>query len=165
MKEYHISEYTPAEIFEEILLAKDNGIPVKLNCIAEMTEDVACKTAAFGLPCIVEGWHWFHGVETTLENLLRFSPDELVLNVHVMRSTINKEVRDCIDGLTANPKFADVKVCLTEAGMNDPTNYATEQQWNELIVCCLDRNVKLSWDYDAAGYRYINYLKEISGDD
>lgn len=164
MKTYQISNMTTEETFNEILLAIDHGVEVTIKVGAELEQPIACKTAALGQPVFFDCHFWYAGAKETLENMLAYSPEDLIVNIYVQDGN-HEEILKMIYEIVMDPKLADLKVCLIEPKLDDPSRYLDEQKWNELIVSCLDHRANLCWNYESASYRYVNYLRETTDAD
>lgn len=159
MIEYKLEGKIDPRLFDLMLFDIDNKVEIKITCGAGISNNDANKIAALGQPLFVRA-SIDEGVKSTIENLMNNSADYVLIELPVSAMGLSMgNVYGFISCYNEDKSFNGTSICLIDA---QSTPYlVTDDQWNNLIVHCLDHDIQLCWSYDAAGARYTNYLRSI----
>ena len=161
MIEYTLEGKVDPEIFDLILFDIDHKVDVKIICGPNINNNDANKIAALGLPVFVKRAAVDSGVKETVENLVNNEAECVVIELPISALGLHLgRVYEFVYEYITERSYAGTKLCLIDA-MSTP-HIVTDDQWNSLIVHCIDNNISLCWAYDAAGARYTKYLRSIA---
>jgi len=161
MKSYVLTGKIAERTYDSILKDIDKGKNPKITVGLGLSCEDINKIASLDLPIHVRGENWNRELSNTTVLLHQNSSECVLIDFLVTKNSI-KRIYEVVEELINNAHLFGTKLLLREWPLDFLRIHAEE--WNRLIVSCLDHGIEMCWDSDkfAATHRYEDYFRNIT---